>query len=259
MREPQNLAVNPRTSKTAYDLAAPFYDNWEWQRFWREYEYPIIREKIADVSRQSSTELAILDLGCGTGWYLKSLSDLTTDFRGIDISEGMIKIARSRVSSDKVTVGDIRTSKLLPNRYDVILVTRVLSHIEDMTHLFDQIQRAVRPFGIVILSDIDPMHNYKFTKLPYFDKSVFAETFKHSKNEIENEFKSRGFAYEAGYNIGTDGTIKLSPKADSEATIENPAGWITFWRQLRKKPEGRLLFKRRRKLMSVDSEGILRT
>lgn len=255
MGDPQNHVVSPRTSKTAYDLAAPFYDNWEWQKFWRQYEYPIIRAKVEAQARQSSSELAILDLGCGTGWYLESLQDLSSDLRGVDISEGMLKIARGRVGRNRVSFGDIRSANLLPNRYDVVLVTRVLSHIKDLNRVFDQIESAISAYGIVIISDIDPLHNYKFTKLPYFDKSVFTETFKHSRRTINAELKSRGFTFESGFVIAMDGKLESISNVNEPTHSVAPAGWVGTWRQLKKKRRKSSKFVVGRKALSIVSDG----
>jgi ubiquinone/menaquinone biosynthesis C-methylase UbiE len=80
-------------AQEAYDRAATGYDAWKWQPFWRAAEQPFIIQALADFAPDRPR---LLDVGCGTGWYLRELEPLCAHTAGIDVSEGMLAQARKR-------------------------------------------------------------------------------------------------------------------------------------------------------------------
>ena len=72
----------------------------------------------------------ILEVGCGTGNYLKVFLDKGYDITGVDISEEMLSVARKKCNCDLVQ-GDLRDFKV-GKKFDVILVMfDVLSYVND--------------------------------------------------------------------------------------------------------------------------------
>lgn len=234
-RSPQVYGTRPKPADAAYDLAAPFYDNWDWQKFWRQHEYPIVLKFITEFIRQDRRNPTLLDVGCGTGWYLNKLKDITPNYFGIDISEGMLKIAKQRVETSRVIEDNIERFTFEDSLFDIILCTRVLSHVKNLEHVFSSFEKAISPGGIIIISDIHPQHNYKFTKLPYFDRSVYAETFKHTHSDMLKLLSKNGFFIDRGFEINTDGTIVPSYFSKNNTTGNKASGWVGMWRQMRKK------------------------
>jgi len=71
----------------------------------------------------------ILDLGCGAGIKSKYLIDHGFQVTGIDFSERMIEIAKSRVPSEEFRVLDLRDLDSLDEAFEGILGQAVLLHI----------------------------------------------------------------------------------------------------------------------------------
>lgn len=57
----------------AYDLAASSYDGWRWQWFWHQTETLVFDDVVA--SRFAGRRPDMLDVGCGTGFYLSRYWD----------------------------------------------------------------------------------------------------------------------------------------------------------------------------------------
>ena len=68
----------------------------------------------------------VLDVGCGYG----RLSDLFNNYKGIDFSEEMVKLANERYPDKDITLGDTHVDNV--DKYDVIFEAMCLSSF-DMT------------------------------------------------------------------------------------------------------------------------------
>jgi predicted TPR repeat methyltransferase len=74
------------------------------------YAAPEILRDLADMVMHGRANLAILDLGCGTGLCGAAFQPLAARLDGIDLSPAMIEKARARDIYDRLTVGDIETA-----------------------------------------------------------------------------------------------------------------------------------------------------
>lgn len=166
----------------AYDIAARFYDAWSWQRFWREHEYPVVRRFLGTHDGRSGR--SVLDLGCGTGQYLRNVAPLFTTAVGIDVSDGMLAVARSYPSKAEFHKADLRSLPFPPSSFDAVISCRVMTHLDDTRPAFAEIARVLKPSGIAVVTNIDADHRYGFTRLPTDDADVFTTTVKHTVGEL---------------------------------------------------------------------------
>ena len=51
----------------------------------------------------------MLDVGCGTGVFLRLCADRGADVSGLDASDGLLEIARERVPEADVRLGDLQS------------------------------------------------------------------------------------------------------------------------------------------------------
>lgn len=214
----------------AYDLAAICYDAWTWQAFWRRHEFPVVREAIERQRRARQRGVAILDVGCGTGWYLEQLRSLCGAIVGIDASQGMLAVARHRLPDATLLQQDARVLPFHAKRFDVVLCTRVLSHLPQVRPALTEMARVLSPGGLLILSDVDAEHEYEHTRLPIPAGHVFARTFKHAREPLFAMVDADGFFRDAAYLIHADGAVRGSrgrrPRPGSSV-----AGWVAAWRR----------------------------
>ncbi len=97
-----------------YDIFAQFYDLIMGDRV---KDSTLIEELMRQYNLSTNT---ILELGCGTGTFLKYFLDHGYLVAGIDLSEKMLDIARTKLPNTELLRQDMR-SFLLPNKYDSIL------------------------------------------------------------------------------------------------------------------------------------------
>jgi SAM-dependent methyltransferase len=96
---------------------------WQLQR-------PVL-ERILKDFRQRTERVRLLDFACGTGRVLASLESLVDSAEGIDISENMVAVARTKCVQARLLVGDILASpELLQKKYEVISCFRFLLNVE---------------------------------------------------------------------------------------------------------------------------------
>lgn len=97
---------------------------------------------------------------CGTAkaeqYFLKL--GLVGECHGVDLSPGVL----SQVEVTQgltVRIGDVNEIRLEPQSYDVVIAWMALHHIERLEHVYSEIQKALRPGGIVILNEyVGPVH-----------------------------------------------------------------------------------------------------
>ena len=104
---------------------------------------------IGDVKTQ-----AILDVGCGTGRYTRLLEDLVASMVGVDISEKMIHIAKTKTEIACYIVADASHLPFKDNVFHIVLSALVVNHIEDPNLFLTEMLRTCRKGGELIMSSI---------------------------------------------------------------------------------------------------------
>lgn len=117
----------------------------------RSYIWPGLKEEIKDLS----DEVFVLDLGCGNG-RLSSLFADNVNYRGIDNSKNLIKIAKEKYNRKNVKfiLADILDVKLKSNKYDLILLIAVLHHLPNKKlrqNLINKCRASLKPGGRIII------------------------------------------------------------------------------------------------------------
>src|SRR3989339_606134 len=122
---------------SSYDIFAKFYDSVMGDRMMERMAI----EKL--IKRHKPFAKSILELGCGTGIFLKYFFDRGYDVAGIDLSEKMLAVARRRIPDADLFIQDM-TKFSLAKRYDVILclfdsINHVLTY-DNWEELFFRVQ-----------------------------------------------------------------------------------------------------------------------
>jgi SAM-dependent methyltransferase len=103
-------------------------------------------------------DLDVVDLGCGTGRWLKALKGAgARHLLGLDSSPEMLSLAKSKLAGmADLLCADCECVSLEANSADVILANFVVSYVEDVTRLVETASRALRPGGSLFITDIHP-------------------------------------------------------------------------------------------------------
>jgi SAM-dependent methyltransferase len=92
----------------------------------------------------------ILEVGCGLGDVAKALQDLGHAVKAIDLDIDSVVATRAKgVEAEKSDIIHLRES----NRYDCVLFTRSLHHINPIENALQNTFQALRPGGLLLVED----------------------------------------------------------------------------------------------------------
>lgn len=151
----------------------------------------------------------ILDIGCGDGSI--SLPLLTKDNRLtlLDMSEGMLARARSRILTnqmDRVEIlnGDFMNTRLDSNSYDLIVCIGVLAYIDPVRPFLEKLSYLLKPGGKLIIEWTDGYHFVSRLLRPYHKLMNVFVTPKvqlsiHRSAAIVESLRELGFEVQGSY------------------------------------------------------------
>ncbi|NJE04617.1 class I SAM-dependent methyltransferase [Thermococcus sp. M36] len=134
-----------------------------------------------------------LDLGCGTGNYTVELKKLGFDVIGLDASERMLEIARSK--GLECIKGDAYSLPFPDESFDLVLSVTMFEFIHEPEKVVREIHRVLRPGGEVLIGTMNGRSAwFLFKRL----KSVLTETaYRYARfytpNELEGLLVNCGF------------------------------------------------------------------
>ncbi len=105
--------------------------------------------------------MTTLELGCGSGWLTLAMAQRGAHAKGLDISAKALNVARryydsireSVKGSAEYEVADLNALQLPAETYDVIAVKGTLHHLVNMAEVIAQMQQALKPGGLLWVSD----------------------------------------------------------------------------------------------------------
>lgn len=116
-------------------------------------EEPIVR---AVFDRLAGPGVSVLDAACGTGRHAAYVASLGCEATGIDQSQEMLAIARSKVPSGRFVVGDVRSMPFADGEFDAAVVSLALCHLADPTDAIVELARVLRSGGTLVIADPHP-------------------------------------------------------------------------------------------------------
>lgn len=121
------------------------------------------RRIIEETNPQMGEE--IIDLGCGTGYYLYLLSNLLLNLKltGFDNDKKALEEAKLLLSNNEsinFVMGDMHKMPFKDNSFDKTVASEVLEHVENDEQVLKEVYRILKPNGILVISV--PSINYPF-------------------------------------------------------------------------------------------------
>jgi SAM-dependent methyltransferase len=93
----------------------------------------------------------VLDLGCGSGVFLRLVADRGARAFGLDASEALIEIARARVPEADLRVGDMQFLPYEDDAFDLVTGFNSFFFAADMTAAVREAGRVTKPGAPVVL------------------------------------------------------------------------------------------------------------
>jgi 2-polyprenyl-3-methyl-5-hydroxy-6-metoxy-1,4-benzoquinol methylase len=129
-------------------------DYWKyWQRTrscnsWARQRAELLLELVRSLPLERP---AIMDFGCGNGWFCKELSAFG-DVTGIDLNEEAMREARYKWPGINFIGGDVFAYEPPSKLFDLVVSQQVIAHVEDQQAYMGKIATLVRPGGYLLLS-----------------------------------------------------------------------------------------------------------
>jgi ubiquinone/menaquinone biosynthesis C-methylase UbiE len=143
--------MQPLSVRAAYDIWAETYDNSK--NATRDLDGIVLRAQPFVLQGAK-----VVEVGCGTGKNTEWLAS-AAEVVALDFSDKMIEMARQRVPSERVAFfrHDVCQPWPVAERFaDLITCNLVLEHIEDIGTVFKHARRAMKPGGILFVSEFHP-------------------------------------------------------------------------------------------------------
>ena len=139
----------PQTVQT-YDRIAKIYE----KKYGNlpESEVPYL-QKFYNLTTSISKKPKILDAGCGTGRDLAYLETLSAELYGVDLSRGMLSIAKNKLKKSHLLKADIRALPFPDEFFDGIFSIATLVHLpsKGKEEAINEFWRVLKPNGILYI------------------------------------------------------------------------------------------------------------
>jgi ubiquinone/menaquinone biosynthesis C-methylase UbiE len=167
------------------------YDRWAEQ-------YDDNRNRTRDLNmhclRRADLPLAgarVFEAGCGTGLNTGFLAGQGARVVAMDFSEAMLERARARVADTEVhfEVGDVTQRWPAEEAScDLVAITLVLEHVEDLAPVFAQARRVLADGGLLYIAELHPYRQLTGGQARFTpdgsDREQFVPAWKHSISEF---------------------------------------------------------------------------
>ena len=107
--------------------------------------------------RELTSEVKILDVGCGTGDALLEMSKRgTAKLYGIDLSEGMLNRAKKKLKGIAILrKGDVEHTGFKDSTFDYVLCTEAFHHFPNPNTALREMHRVLKKEGTCVIADIN--------------------------------------------------------------------------------------------------------
>lgn len=114
-----------------------------------ESQVPTYERGLAELRLEEGK--ALLDVGCGSGVFLRLAADRGADVHGLDASEDLIELARERVAHADLRVGDMERMPFEDDAFEAVTGFNSFFFAADMVAALREARRVAKPAGSVLI------------------------------------------------------------------------------------------------------------
>jgi len=204
-----------------------------------QLQQPVIERILKDFRRERTGPVRLLDFACGTGRVLACLEPLVDWADGIDVSEAMVKVARTKCVKARLRVGDILAGpELLQKDYDIISCFRFLLNVEP--EIRGRILRRLRevlcaPAGRLLVNVHGNSHSLRHPAIVWRRRRERVEKSGMMLNEMspaeaKNLLRENGFNIVRQFGFGMlPPTLYRTPLRPVAATLDRSLAGNHWW------------------------------
>jgi 2-polyprenyl-3-methyl-5-hydroxy-6-metoxy-1,4-benzoquinol methylase len=139
------------------------------------------------IERRKRKGVALLDIGCGKGYFCELARDRGWQCEGIDIAEPLVEEGRKAFGLD-LRCGDITTIDLSNKTFDVITFWNVLEEIEAMPEAVARCSKLLKKSGILYIRTPNSLFHQISAKMVAFITKVGLHRFVARQSFIFHRF-----------------------------------------------------------------------
>ncbi|WP_299119368.1 class I SAM-dependent methyltransferase [uncultured Tenacibaculum sp.] len=145
-----------------------------------------LKKKLKLINSFNTESKTILDVGAGTGDFLKVCKENNWEIKGVEPSDKARKIAEEKSIKLREEITEIKNTT-----FDVITLWHVLEHIPNLVEYTNQLKKLLKPNGVLIIA----VPNYKSYDANYYKEfwaayDVPRHLWHFSKNSIQKIFSN---------------------------------------------------------------------
>ncbi len=195
-------------TQSSYDAVAEEYAR---QIYDELKDKPLDRELLARFARSTAGKGSVCDIGCGPGQVAQFIHDLGVDASGLDLSPGMVEIAKRLNPGMTFQQGDMRKLPFDDNSLAGLTAFYSIIHIprEDVTDVLRELRRVLQPGGLLFMAFHKGDHIIHLDD--WWEKPVSVDFTFFLPDEMTSYLR------EAGFQV--DETVERHPYPD----IEHPS------------------------------------
>lgn len=172
----------------------------------KDYYAPLASALAESVKKNAKKKSAILDAGCGCGYYLSAIKNTLEkgEFFGVDISKSAVKLASKKDKVSNYAVASVYDLPFSDKAFDVVLC--VFS-----PHAFEEYHRVLKDDGVLIVVYPAEKHLLELKRLLY--KNQTTENDKVLDNPLFFVQESENVSYEIDVENNADliSLFKMTP------------------------------------------------
>jgi ubiquinone/menaquinone biosynthesis C-methylase UbiE len=139
-----------------------------------------------------------LEVGCGTGKNTEWLLTICERITAIDLSMGMLELAKNKIKSDHVSFHIVDITKpwdFAQPPYDLVTFSLMLEHIEDLAAIFQKLAKVTTVASLVYIGELHPFKQYAGSKARFETESgtQIVTCFNHHITDFINAAVINGF------------------------------------------------------------------
>lgn len=140
-----------RSTRESYDRVAERYAEEFWDELTRK---PFDQDLLADLAARWKGKGHVLDVGCGPGHITAHLAALGVDVAGVDLSPGMVEVARTRHPGLRFEVADMRQLPNGDHELAGIVAMYSVIHIApgEMPDVIAEFRRVLADDGVLLVA-----------------------------------------------------------------------------------------------------------
>jgi ubiquinone/menaquinone biosynthesis C-methylase UbiE len=135
---------------TDYDSISSQYD----QRY-QGQRYPGIEQALFTFLGENSN-IKVLEVGCGTGHWLKTLDSRTRVLTGLDLSAHMLGRAQAETPETPLVRGRAEALPYRSESFNRVFCVNAFHHFADKRQFLMETRRVLRPYGGLMSVGLDP-------------------------------------------------------------------------------------------------------